>query len=102
MKLKSFDHPINIISVYSPAWSIDQAAINNQIEGVDISDVKLKENPMLWPTEIIWLTLQEKNFNNSFWIVGGDYNSSPRFDDQKADGASFLLSTVAQRKSCKE
>jgi exonuclease III len=89
VQLKAFDKPINVFSIYSPAWSVDQSSMNNQIDGVDLSNIQLKENPMLWPTEIIWLALKEKIVKDSHWIVGGDYNSSPRFDERKADGSLF-------------
>lgn len=41
--------PINVVSVYSPAWPVDKDRLN----GIDVSHVKLKSNPDVWVTEII-------------------------------------------------
>ncbi len=70
-------HPaINIVSVYSPAWSID----TSKYPDVDITSVKLKENPKLWVTEILWSALKNANLADASWIIGGDFNSSETFD----------------------
>ncbi len=66
----------NVVSVYSPAWVVDK----NMTGGQDISAVKLKENPRLWPTELLWSALKNSNLEDTPWIVGGDYNSSETFD----------------------
>ena len=68
---------VNIISVYSPAWPIEHERLDN----IDISKIKLTQNPKLWGTEILWAGLKnELNLNNENWIVAGDFNSSVTFD----------------------
>src|SRR3989344_2333326 len=43
----SGEAPINIVSVYSPAWPVDKS----RLKGIDVSPVKLKLNAAVWPTE---------------------------------------------------
>lgn len=71
----------NVVSVYSPAWPVDK----NRLKEIDVSPVKLKENPDVWATEIIWSALKNTIANNESWIVGGDYNSSETFDKEWQD-----------------
>tara|TARA_B100000315_G_C14461859_1_gene534087 strand:- start:121 stop:939 length:819 start_codon:yes stop_codon:yes gene_type:complete len=66
----------NVVSVYSPAWSVD----SNRIKGIDVSQVKLTKNPEVWMSEIIWSALKYTISKDEQWIVGGDYNSSETFD----------------------
>jgi exonuclease III len=73
--------PMNVISVYSPAWPVDK----NRLSGIDVSQVKLKNNPDVWATEIIWSALKHSISVNEQWIVGGDYNSSETFDKDWQD-----------------
>ena len=73
--------PINVVSVYSPAWPVDK----NRLNEIDVSSVKLKSNPKVWPTEIIWSALKNTITNNEKWIVGGDYNISETFDKEWQD-----------------
>lgn len=70
--------PINVVSVYSPPWPVDEA----RLEGIDVSHVKLKLNPKIWVSEIIWSALKNTVLENETWIVGGDYNSSETFDKE--------------------
>jgi len=67
---------MNVVSVYCPAWPVE----TSRLKGIDVSPVKLKLNPNIWPTEIIWSALRKTVSNNERWIVGGDYNSSETFD----------------------
>ncbi len=68
---------IKVISVYSPAWPVSP----QRLKGIDISKIKLKENPQLWCTEILWAALKNiKTLKNDLWIVAGDFNSSITFD----------------------
>ncbi len=67
---------VNLISVYSPAWPIDKDRIKN----IDISSLKLKNNPELWVTEILYSALKNEKIDKSKWIVSGDFNSSVTFD----------------------
>ncbi len=66
----------NVISVYSPAWPVNK----DRLKGIDTSPIKLKDNPDVWATEILWSALKNIITNNQIWIVGGDYNSSETFD----------------------
>jgi exonuclease III len=65
------------ISVHAPAWCID----TERLVGADIADVKLKNNPKVWGTELVWAALcYAIPISKTPWIVGGDFNSSPTFD----------------------
>ncbi len=89
-KLAESGKTINLVSVYSPAWSIESTVIGHHLDGVDLSKFKLNGNPWLWVTEILWLALQGiKLDGNDIWIVGGDFNSSPRFDQRQPNGSLF-------------
>lgn len=69
--------PLNVVSVYSPAWPVARAAW--AIE--DVRDIKLAANPDVWCTEILWDLLRNTLPGSSGeWIVGGDYNSCETFD----------------------
>ncbi len=78
---------LNIISVYSPAWPID----TSKYSGIDITTVKLKHNPKLWVTEILWSALKNTNLADVPWIVGGDFNSSETFDLTFSSGNREIL-----------
>ena len=76
------DHEqINVVSVYSPAWPVNK----NRLIGIDVAQVKLKNNPEVWPTEIIWSALKNTISDKEKWIVGGDYNISETFDKEWQD-----------------
>ena len=77
-RVNTKDHQkINIVSVYSPAWCID----SERIQDIDVSGVKLDNNPDIWFTEILWKSLQyEKIDPNDSWVVAGDLNCSLTFD----------------------
>lgn len=69
--------PIKVVSVYSPAWPVDKERLKN----IDISNIKLKQNPDVWCTEVLWSALKNnKNLKNENWIIAGDFNSSVTFD----------------------
>lgn len=69
--------PANVISVYSPYWFID----TERLQGIDVSGVKLDDNPNIYLTEILWCALKNAQpKDNERWIVGGDLNSSETFD----------------------
>lgn len=78
---------LNIISVYSPAWPIDTSKYPDN----DIKTVKLKTNPKLWVTEILWAALKNANLVATPWIVGGDLNSSKTFDLTFSSGNCEIL-----------
>ena len=68
---------VNVISVYSPAWPVDPV----RLEGINVTPVKLKLNPQVWVTELLWAALKNVDLKSSGqWIVGGDFNSSETFD----------------------
>lgn len=66
----------NVYSVYSPAWPIDK----NRLTGIDVTEVKLKNNPDIWATELLWASLLNQDLKSAPWIIGGDLNSSVTFD----------------------
>jgi len=69
--------PINVVSVYSPAWPVDKERLKN----IDVSSVKLILNPDVWCTEILWSALKNNSgIKNEKWVVAGDFNSSLTFD----------------------
>lgn len=78
VKLYSSETTFNVVSVYSPAWPVDR----DRIRGIDVSEVRLTENPDVWATEIIWSALKSTISDDTNWVVGGDYNSSETFDKE--------------------
>jgi|TARA_B100000959_G_scaffold90498_1_gene96248 endonuclease/exonuclease/phosphatase family metal-dependent hydrolase len=68
--------PLNLISVYSPAWFIP----DERLEGIDVSAVKLENNPKIYCTEILFALLKDNVAATENWIVSGDFNSSTTFD----------------------
>jgi exonuclease III len=71
----------NVVSIYSPSWAVDR----NRIKNIDVSKIKLKGNPDVWGVDIIWSALKNNLFNDESWIVGGDYNTSEKFDKEWQD-----------------
>jgi hypothetical protein len=68
-----------VLSVYSPAWPVAP----ERLVGVDVEPVKLKLNPKVWVTELLWSALQKRDTSDSAaWIVGGDLNASETFDQR--------------------
>jgi exonuclease III len=67
---------LNIMSIYSPAWPLDTA----KYPETDIAQVKSKENPRVWMTDLLWSALKNTDLNTSPLVVGGDFNSSETFD----------------------
>ena len=78
---------LNIISIYSPAWSINISKYPN----IDIAAIKLKQNSKLWVTEILWSALKNANLVDLPWIVGGDFNCSETFDLTFSSGNREIL-----------
>jgi exonuclease III len=66
-----------VMSVYSPAWPIFSREKFNEI---DVTNIKLKNNPDIWLTELMWAALLNQDMNEFPWIVAGDLNSSVTFD----------------------
>ncbi len=86
VKLKS-GLKLNLISVYSPAWPVDYSRIKDE----DISKVKLKNNPKVWMTEVLWSALKNMKLNNNIWVIGGDFNISATFDETWGSGNQEIL-----------
>jgi len=69
--------PLNVISVYSPAWPVNR----DRLRGIDVSWIKLAgTNPDVWGTDILWGALKNTALIDSEWVIGGDFNSSETFD----------------------
>jgi len=68
--------PLNIISVYSPAWPVDP----ERLEGINVSAFTDGYNEV-WMTELLQDALENAKISrDTQWVVGGDYNSSETFD----------------------
>jgi exonuclease III len=66
---------INVMSIYSPAWTINP----NRYEKFDVSEIKLSQNNRLWAFDILHSWLKEQNIKSN-WIIAGDFNTSETFD----------------------
>ncbi len=77
-------HEYRVLSVYSPAWPVDP----ERLRGVDVEPVKLKLNPKVWVTELLWAALLDSyDADHPLpWVVGGDLNASETFDTMWAGG----------------
>ena len=83
---------LNIVSVYSPAWSVDP----NRLKGIDVTQVRLKNNPKIWVTELLWAALKNVDLtNDKGWIVGGDLNSSETFASPYPRGNREILDRMS-------
>jgi len=67
---------LNVVSVHSPAWPVDTSAYAE----IDVSKVRLQQNPRVWVADILWSALRNANLDDMLWIVGGDLNMSETFD----------------------
>lgn len=71
------ERQFRLMSVYSPAWPVDR----ERLREVDVEPVKLKLNPDVWVTELMWAALRDcSGSSEPAWIVGGDLNASETFD----------------------
>ena len=78
------------INVYSPPWEIPESLF----EWEDVSHLKLKKNPKLWITEILYDIVKSSDFKNNL-IFGGDFNHSIKFEHSRfipAEYTSFIVS----------
>ena len=67
----------HVVSVHSPAFPIPRESLT----GVDVSAIKLKNNPDVWFTEVLWSLLAHADLGDGTnWIVAGDFNSSLLLD----------------------
>jgi hypothetical protein len=70
--------PINAVSVYSPAWPVDRS----RIAGIDVSAVRLVQNPDVWVADLLWSALCHAGMSDTDrWVIAGDFNSSETFDN---------------------
>ena len=84
--VKNHQENLNVISVYSPAWPVDP----KRLAGVNLSELSIVEGQYghdLWVTELLWATLQNKNFNEGIpWVIAGDFNLSETFETKRPNG----------------
>lgn len=74
----SAGHSLNLVNVYSPAWPLHRSAWKER----ELEGIKLAANPDFWCTEVLWAALRQiDTISTERWIVAGDFNSSPLFDD---------------------
>jgi len=79
---------LNVISAYSPAWPV----AGDHLSGVDDSPIKLKNNPKLWVTELLWAAMHNQNLNaKEPWAIAGDLNCSETFDFTFSSGNREIL-----------
>lgn len=72
-----------VVSVLLPHFPVPEEALT----GVDVSRIKLKNNPRVWFTEVLWSLLRNTDIaDDANWIVSGDFNSSVKFDYPKDRG----------------
>ena len=77
-----------VVSVHMPHLHIPWSSLN----GADVSTIKLKNNPKLWFTEILWSLLRNANIaGDTNWIVGGDFNRSVKFDVPRNRGNQEIV-----------
>ena len=77
-----------VVSVHSPAFPIPR----DQWADLDVSGIKLTNNPELWFTEILWALLGTACISDDTnWIVGGDFNSSVKFDESQDRGNREII-----------
>ena len=68
---------LTVVGVYSPAWPVDRA----RLEGLDVSSVKLDQNPDVWVTDLLLAALRSPGIDRyAPLIVAGDMNLSETFD----------------------
>ena len=68
---------IRVISVYSPAYRIPRS----RLKGVDVSDVRLPDNPDIQLADILHACLkQQRPDPDDPWIAAGDFNLSETLD----------------------
>ena len=82
-----------VISVHAPAFHVPW----KHLQGADVSAIKLKNNPRLWFTEILWSLLQNADItDDTNWIVGGDFNSSVKFDEPEDRGNREIVTRLVK------
>ena len=78
-QVKIRDREFRVLSAYCPAWPVEP----ERLREVDVESVKLKLNPDVWVTELLWAALRDCcGATEPSWIVGGDLNASETFDQR--------------------
>lgn len=68
---------LNALAVYSPAWPLARETY----AGVDVSEVKLPENPDIWVSDLVVAALRQRpGLKTESWLVAGDFNACETFD----------------------
>jgi endonuclease/exonuclease/phosphatase family metal-dependent hydrolase len=72
--------PMTAVAAYSPAWPVSKSAY----AGVDVTGVKLSQNPDLWVTDILTAALRHGKVDcENAAVVAGDFNACETFDSWK-------------------
>lgn len=79
-----------VFSLHNPAYPIDRKLL----ESVDVSNIKLTQNPDVWLQDVVFYFLRE-NLNGSL-IVGGDFNTSRLLDEPKPRGNTEFFERLEQ------
>ena len=68
--------PIKAVSVYSPAWPVDESLL----VGVDVAEIG--QNGTVWVSDLLWESLNHLQPDpDEAWIIAGDFNLSETFDE---------------------
>ena len=77
-----------VVAVHSLAFPMPR----DRWADADVPSIKLTNNPELWFTEILWALLCTASISDGTnWIVGGDFNSSVKFDKPKDRGNQEII-----------
>lgn len=80
-----------IVAVYIPPYPIPR----NWWAEIDVSCVKLTQNPDIWFTEILWRLLCNASIStDTNWIVGGDFNTSVLLDIPNDRGNREIINRI--------
>lgn len=84
------------ISLHNPAYQIEHTVL----KGVDVSHIRLKAQPRdIWLLDVVFYFLKNMVSPNELkqppLIVGGDFNSSLKFDARKPRGNAEFFDRIA-------
>ena len=80
-----------VVSAHAPAFHVPW----QYLQGVSVEAIRLKNNPKLWFTEILWSLLKNADISDDTnWIVGGDFNSSVKFDEPNDRGNREIVARM--------
>ena len=63
-------------------------------DGIDVTAVKLKQNPRVWVTGFPGSVLKNANLKDVSWVAGNDLNSSETFDLTIGSGDREILGRI--------